>query len=194
MPDSTNDVPQSALGAIWARGDEYPRAVSPPADAINEGQSRSTCTVPTFRHIKLGGFLMFLRGDPLMTFLRKILVAGILVLPLIAYGADVRPYSDETFAELQAAEAPILVDVYADWCPTCRRQGQILDGLLSEPKFADLVVLKLNWDEQRETALAFGAPRQSTFIVFRGDEERGRSVADTRPDSVRALLQTVVAD
>lgn len=129
-----------------------------------------------------------------MTFLRKILVAGILVLPLIAYGADVRPYSDETFAELQAAEAPILVDVYADWCPTCRRQGQILDGLLSEPKFADLVVLKLNWDEQRETALAFGAPRQSTFIVFRGDEERGRSVADTRPDSVRALLQTVVAD
>lgn len=129
-----------------------------------------------------------------MNFLRKILVASTLALPLIAFGADVRPYSDETFAELQSAETPILVDVYADWCSTCRRQGQILDELLSEPGFADLVVLKLDWDEQRETALAFGAPRQSTFIVFRGDEERGRSVADTRPESVRALLQTAVAD
>jgi thiol-disulfide isomerase/thioredoxin len=129
-----------------------------------------------------------------MTFLRKILVAGTLALPLIAYGADIRPYSDDAFAELQAAEAPILVDVYADWCSTCRRQGQILDELLSESGFADLVVLKLNWDEQRETALAFGASRQSTFIVFRGDEERGRSVADTRPESIRALLQTAVSD
>ncbi len=129
-----------------------------------------------------------------MTFLSKILVASTMALPFIAYGADIRPYSDETFAALQAAEAPILVDVYADWCPTCRRQGQILDELLGESGFADLVVLKLDWDEQRETALAFGAPRQSTFIVFRGDEERGRSVADTRPETIRALLQTAVAD
>jgi thioredoxin 1 len=128
-----------------------------------------------------------------MTFLRNVLVPSILALPVVAYGADMRPYSDETLAALQAAETPILVDVYADWCPTCRRQAQILDELLAEPEFADLVVLKLDWDAQRETARAFGAPRQSTFIVFRGDEERGRSVADTRPDSIRALLQTAVA-
>jgi thioredoxin 1 len=129
-----------------------------------------------------------------MTFLRKLLVASALAWPFIANGADIRPYSDEAFAALQATETPTLVDVYADWCPTCRRQEQILDNLLSEPELSDLVVLKLDWDAQRETARAFGAPRQSTFIVFRGDEERGRSVADTRPESIRELLQTAVAN
>ncbi|MCA1798249.1 MAG: thioredoxin family protein [Xanthomonadaceae bacterium] len=112
----------------------------------------------------------------------------------VAEGAEARPYSDEAFAALQAEGSPILVDVYATWCPTCRRQGQILEPLLAEPEFAGLIVLKLDWDAQRDAARALGAPRQSTLIVFRGDEERGRSIADTSEAGIRGLLERAVAD
>jgi hypothetical protein len=34
----------------------------------------------------------------------------------------------------------------------------------------------------------FGVQRQSTLIVFKGKQEAGRSVADTNPASIEALL------
>lgn len=131
-----------------------------------------------------------------MTRLAKL--AALLALVAIPHApagaADIRPFTEEAFAALQAEGAPILVDVYASWCPTCRRQARNLDQLLAEPKLAGIVVLKLDWDAQRDLARAFNAPRQSTLIVFRGAEERGRSIADTRADGIRALLERALAD
>lgn len=134
-----------------------------------------------------------------VTALKRFLIASVALVMLVmpfteSAAADIRPFTDETFAALQAEGRPILVDIYASWCPTCRQQARILDELLAEDAFAGLVVLKLDWDAQRGRAREFGAPRQSTFIVFRGGEERGRSVADTRKDGIRSLLSKAMAD
>ncbi len=127
--------------------------------------------------------------------LRNVVVAvalGLAVAGLAA--AEANPYTDEAFDAAQAEQRPVLIDVYATWCPTCRRQAQILAGLLEEAEFEELLVLKVDWDAQKEIAQRFGAPRQSTLIAFRGTEERGRSVADTRKESIRELLLEAVRD
>ena len=98
------------------------------------------------------------------------------------------PFTEEAFKAAQASGSPILIEIHADWCPTCKAQQPILDKLTSEPKFKDLKIFRVDFDSMKPQVKAFGAQMQSTLIVFKGTTEQGRSVGDTREDSIAALL------
>ncbi len=83
---------------------------------------------------------------------------------------------------------PILVDVFAPWCSVCRAQNPILTKLTREPKYKDLVVFKVNYDDQKDVVRALKVQRQSTLIVFKGTDEVDRSVGDTSELSIEGLL------
>ena len=87
------------------------------------------------------------------------------------------------------ADRPILVDVTASWCPTCRAQKPILARLLAEPRFAEIAAFEVDYDRQKDIVRRFEVRMQSTLIVFRGRDELGRSVGDTNPASIRSLLE-----
>ena len=98
------------------------------------------------------------------------------------------PFSADAFKAAQASGSPILVEIHAVWCPTCKAQKPILDKLTAEPKFKDLVVFRVDFDEMKPVVQQFGAQMQSTLIVFKGSAEQGRSVGDTKQASIAALL------
>ena len=98
------------------------------------------------------------------------------------------PFSPEAFKEAQASGSPILVEIHADWCPTCKAQNPILDKLTADPKFRDLKIFRVDFDAMKPVVRQFGAQMQSTLIVFKGAAEQGRSVGDTREASIAALL------
>jgi thioredoxin 1 len=98
------------------------------------------------------------------------------------------PFSAEAFKVAQASGSPILVEIHADWCPTCKAQNPILDRLTADSKFKDLVVFRVDFDSMKPVVKQFGAQMQSTLIVFKGAAEQGRSVGDTKQDSIAALL------
>src|SRR5665647_3403082 len=98
------------------------------------------------------------------------------------------PFSAEAFKAAQAAGSPILVEIHADWCPTCKAQKPILDKLTADPKFKDLKIFRVDFDAMKPQVREFGAQMQSTLIVFKGTAERGRSVGDTKQASISALL------
>ena len=83
---------------------------------------------------------------------------------------------------------PILVDIFAAWCPTCRAQKPILEKITAEPRFKDLVVLVVDFDSQKADVRALKAQSQSTLIVYKGPTELGRSAGDTNPNTIAALL------
>jgi thiol-disulfide isomerase/thioredoxin len=97
-------------------------------------------------------------------------------------------FSQVAFEAAERAGGPILVDVSASWCPTCRAQAPILDKLVSEPKFKNFQVFVLDFDSQKDLLRMFGVQQQSTLIVFHGQTEVGRSVGDTGKASIEALL------
>lgn len=105
-----------------------------------------------------------------------------------------QPYDADAFADAQAANAPILIDVYAAWCPTCRAQAPVIESLLQREDFPGLRVFRVDYDGQRAVSREFGARRQSTLIVFRGETETGRSVGVTDPARIEALVATAYAD
>jgi len=128
-----------------------------------------------------------------MKSLTSILIAGTLSFAALALGADKKPFDASTFTALQASGKPILVDVRADWCPTCKAQAPILSSLLATPAFKDYTVLEVDFDTQPDALRQFKVTQQSTLIVFKGKAEKGRSTGDTRKDSIEALLRKGVS-
>jgi thioredoxin-like negative regulator of GroEL len=98
------------------------------------------------------------------------------------------PFSDDAFKAAQASGSPILIEIHADWCPTCKAQKPILDELTAAPKFKDLKIFRVDFDAQKPAVRQFKAQMQSTLIVFKGTAEQGRSVGDTKEASIAALL------
>src|SRR5262245_42472795 len=124
----------------------------------------------------------------LRSLLLVIVAAAALIGALPAAAEEWTPFDAAAFAEAQKAGKPILIDVFAAWCPTCRAQNPILVQLTREPKYKDLAVFKVDFDTQKDALRALNAQSQSTLIVFSGETEKGRSVGDTDKDSITALL------
>ena len=97
-------------------------------------------------------------------------------------------YDAGEFAMAQAKGETIVVDVYADWCPTCRAQAPILEELRAEKQKMGIKFVKVNFDEEKAFLREHRVPRQSTILVFRGETEVARSIAQTN----RAALRQVV--
>ncbi|TSA13142.1 MAG: thioredoxin [Betaproteobacteria bacterium] len=99
-----------------------------------------------------------------------------------------KPYDQAGFDAAQAAGKPILVEIHADWCPTCRAQEPVISELLKEPKNANFVVLRVDFDKQKDVLKRFRTMYQSTLIVFKGKKEVSRSTGETRKDEIAAQL------
>jgi thioredoxin 1 len=128
-----------------------------------------------------------------LTMLRKLIVLASITLlmgfaPFAAQAAETQDYTAKAFAAAQAAGKPILVEIHASWCPTCKAQVPILGELEKQDKFKNLMVFRVDFDSQKDAVKAFGARMQSTLITFKGAVETGRSVGDTNAASIAGLL------
>ncbi len=125
---------------------------------------------------------------------RRHIVAAVAVLglsalsPALARAATESAFTQPAFEAAQKAGRPILVDIWASWCPTCKAQAPTLSSIAADPASHDLVVFKVDFDAQKEVVRKFGAQMQSTLIVFNGATEKGRSTGDTDPASIKALV------
>lgn len=121
--------------------------------------------------------------------LRSFLGIAALTITAPAFAAtDWINYSPSEFAQLQAHHRTIVADVHADWCPTCRAQQPTLDSLRSDPHFRNVAFVKVNFDKDTDFLRRFRIPRQSTIVVFKGTQETARSIAETRPEQLRAAI------
>ena len=71
----------------------------------------------------------------------------------------------ENYNEIVGGEKKVLVDFYADWCGPCRMLSPIVDEIASERD--DVVVAKVNVDDQQELALQFGVISIPTLVVMK---------------------------
>ncbi len=124
------------------------------------------------------------------TLLIAITAASTFAFTPTAMAVDHVSYSQQAFEDAQAAGKPILVEISASWCPTCKAQKKIMNGLLTAPELAGLTIFEVDFDSQKDVVRAFNAQMQSTLITFKGTKEVGRSVGDTNTDSIKKLLDT----
>jgi thioredoxin 1 len=77
--------------------------------------------------------------------------------------------TDNNFAaEVLEAAQPVLVDFWAPWCGPCRIIAPHLEELDNERE--DLTVVKMNVDENPQTAAKYGIMSIPTLLLFKNGE------------------------
>src|SRR6476469_2250125 len=87
-------------------------------------------------------------------------------------------------AEVIESDQPVLVDFWAPWCGPCRVVAPVLEEIAGER--ADLKIVKLNTDENPQTAGAFQVLSIPTLILFKNGQP-AKKVVGAYPK--RKLLQ-----
>ena len=62
-------------------------------------------------------------------------------------------------------DRPCIVDFYADWCGPCKKISPILKELAGEYK-NDIIIYKINVDNEKELAAAFGIQSIPTLLFI----------------------------
>jgi len=107
----------------------------------------------------------------------------------IAASSSAAPFDSRAFETAQAVGKPVLLEVHADWCPTCAKQRPVIAELLSRPDLKEYQVFTIDFDSQKALLKRFGVQRQSTLIVYKGRQEAGRSTGETDKQKIAALLE-----
>jgi len=88
--------------------------------------------------------------------------------------ADIKNVTDADFqAEVLESEQPVLVDFWAEWCGPCRVVAPVLEELAAE-RADELRVVKLNIDENQQTAMDYQILAIPTMVLFRNGAEAAR--------------------
>ncbi|BEL10642.1 thioredoxin [Actinoplanes sichuanensis] len=90
--------------------------------------------------------------------------------------------TDATFAsDVLKSGKPVLVDFWAEWCVPCKKVDPLLAEIANE--MGDQVeIVKVNIEENPETAMAYGVMTVPTLTIFK-DGEPFNSVTGAKPKS-----------
>ena len=87
----------------------------------------------------------------------------------------VKKFSEDNFKEeVLGSKGTVLVDFYADWCGPCKMMAPIVEEISNE--YPDIVVGKVNTDENMQIAYNYKIVSIPTFIIFKDGVESKRVI------------------
>jgi len=93
-------------------------------------------------------------------------------------------------AEVLAADIPVLVDFWAEWCGPCRMLAPTIEEVAGEYK-GKVKVGKVNTDENREVSVKFGISAIPTVIVFKDGQIVKKFVGLVSKKEFKKVLDTL---
>ncbi len=100
--------------------------------------------------------------------------------------------SDANFqAEVLEADVPVLVDFWAPWCGPCRVVAPVLEEMDRERD--DLKIVKLNTDENPQTAGTYEILSIPTLILFRNGQAVKKVIGAYPKKRLEAELEPALA-
>ena len=94
-------------------------------------------------------------------------------------------------AEVLEAETPVLVDFWAPWCGPCRVVAPALEEIAGERD--DLRIVKLNVDDNQQTAAQYQVLAIPTMILFRNGQEAKRIQGAMPKKRIESELEPALA-
>ena len=128
-----------------------------------------------------------------MNFLSKLFTSLALIFVMTsAHAFEKEPFTQERFDELQAAGEVVLVDVFATWCPTCAKQQKAISDYVEANPDKKFHVLVVDFDDNKDLVRQFRAPRQSTLLLYKDNEQIWFSVAESRSEVIATEIDKAI--
>lgn len=107
--------------------------------------------------------------------------------------ADITTVTDTNFqTEVVESDTPVLVDFWAPWCGPCRMVAPVLEEIAKE-RDAELKIVKLNIDENPETAAKFQVMSIPTLILFKDGDVAHKVIGALPKRRLDAELEPALA-
>jgi thioredoxin 1 len=106
--------------------------------------------------------------------------------------ANIQEVTDNNFqAEVIESETPVLVDFWAPWCGPCRIVAPVLEEIAQERD--DLRIVKLNVDDNQQTAAQYQVLSIPTLILFRNGQVAHKVIGAYPKPKLVAELEPALA-
>ena len=92
----------------------------------------------------------------------------------------------ENYNEIISSGKKVLLDFWAPWCGPCRMVVPIVEEIADER--SDIIVGKVNVDEQPELAKQFGVMSIPTLVVMENGAAVNRSVGAKKKKAILNML------
>jgi thioredoxin 1 len=107
--------------------------------------------------------------------------------------AGISEVTDSNFtAEVLEAETPVLVDFWAPWCGPCRMVAPVLEEIAGE-RGDELKIVKLNVDDNQQTAAQFEVLSIPTLILFKQGQVAAKVIGAMPKKRLEAELEPALA-
>lgn len=127
-----------------------------------------------------------------MNFVKTTFLLALSSLMSLAMAGEIKPFNQKDFDALTSSGKSVVLDISATWCPTCKEQKPIIDGLMKQPAYKDVTLMTIDFDANKPTLKKFKVTMQSTLVAFKGAKEVGRSIGDTSPEGLEGLIKKSV--
>lgn len=91
------------------------------------------------------------------------------------------------FEEVKSSDKKVLLDFYAEWCGPCRMVSPIVDEIANENP--DILVGKINVDQEPELAAAFSVTSIPTLVVMKDGKIVNQSLGARPKPQILELLK-----
>ena len=88
--------------------------------------------------------------------------------------------------QIKVSDKTVLLDFYADWCGPCRMVSPIVDEIANERQ--DIIVGKINVDEEEALAVEFGVYSIPTLVVMKDGKVLEQSAGAKPKAKILAML------
>jgi len=114
-------------------------------------------------------------------------LAAFALVPSLGFAFEVQPYESAKAQAAIDAGKPVVLQVYADWCPSCRAQSAALDKLKSSGAYDDIAFFRVDFDAQSDVVAKLKCPR-STIIAYKDGKEVKRQSFGLTDAEVKDVL------
>ena len=87
------------------------------------------------------------------------------------------------------SDLPVLVDFWAEWCGPCKMIGPLL-GELSEEYAEKVKIVKLNVDENNNTAIQYAVRSIPTLILFKDGQVQAQHIGAAAKGQLKQFIDS----
>jgi thioredoxin 1 len=103
-------------------------------------------------------------------------------------GEYMNEVTDQSFEQdVLKSDQPVLVDFWAEWCHPCKMLTPVVNEVAQKYE-GKAKVVKLNVDDNNQTAQRYGIKGIPTLILFNGGNEAERVVGATSKDNISRMI------